>query len=489
MLPNTDRSAPIFRSCCVAAALLFLPFASPVRAAPPAEQALPQIKEIFYASIETWEDYLQYADELQDVLWTQSKLSKIETWEIFLQNALAAENPSLEALAQHKLVALGLSEDRMRDLYRLDEGALSKPDSARLRFSQRAGLLPVKINAADIAELRLHFDDREIVDIMLVNSYGATLNVLYGTGYVADPALHPKPLFTNFAPQRKALRQKKQETSSGFQKRQFFESPILSPKLSFPYLGWDWMIFNEHVFDVGTTWEHFLVGMKASDCKHCQTHGALGMLYHGRTHEEIQKTYLFDTGTEFDDRKTASFSFIKSALTLPSQIDDQTIADLERNFSDTEVDHLVGIAAVMAFLSNYMQISAVVTDQESVNFADEVLSPVGWHLGRHAGWPEEQRAMHPTTLFRLTEGEDEVAKNLMFYRNSFMPVLVQYWGGKLIGPVVLIVFEILMAFLLLSRIAQLPKPPGLVSRHRASAPRVATGLISQHVHVADVAAE
>ncbi|MEM6747986.1 MAG: hypothetical protein AAF608_11250 [Pseudomonadota bacterium] len=451
MLNLLKTASSLRKSVCqalggaAASVMLLLPHAQ--------AQELPQVKDIFYDAIETWESYLAFADDLEEVLWNNSRFSETETWEIWLQNAIAAENPSFQALAQRKLESFGVSEERIRAIYRLDPRVLTEKEVITLTFSQRSGVLPVRSNASDLHELRRFYDEREIVDLMLLNSYGATINVLYGTGYVGAPALNPSPVLRDASPDLLPLKQEKQITPAGYEKRQYLESPILSPQLSMPYLGWDWKMFNEHAFDVGTSWEFFMVGMKSSDCKHCQTHAALGMLYKGRTHERIQQMYLFDQGGDFTEREQAMFEFVRSAVHLPSLVTSETIADLEAQFTDEEIDRLVGVAAVTAFLSNYMQISAVVTDKESTDFAEEVLAPLGWRLGRHAGWREEQRAMHPTTLFRLTPGEDAVAKNLVFYRNAFFPVLIGYWGGKIIGPLIMLVIEVGLAALLLMGVA------------------------------------
>ncbi|MEM6384484.1 MAG: hypothetical protein AAF739_17595 [Pseudomonadota bacterium] len=432
-------------------ALFSAVLASSVAAATPAAaDQTTYVRDIFYSSMSNWEDYLDFADDLQEVVWTHNSFSELQTWQMWLHNAITSENRSFEALAQSRLLDLGMTEGELVALYHLDPRVFDESELAVFRFSQRAGVLPVRVNPNDINALRLHFDEREIVDIMVLNSYGAKFNVIYGTGFVSDPALHPEMAVAGLTPDLIALRQKKQETSSGFERRQFFESPILSPQLSAPYLGMDWLMFNEHEFDVATSWEFFMVGMRASDCKHCQTHAALGMLYEGRDHERIQDLYRFETDRgasgAFTAREIAMYNFVRSATQLPTQMNTAVIRDTERHFNRSEIDHLIGVSGVIAFLSNYMQISAVVTDQESVNFAEKVLAPLGWHLGRHAGWPEEQRAMHPTTLHRLTEGQSAMDKNLVFYRNAFQYVLVNYWFDRLAAPAFLIAFQVALAF-------------------------------------------
>ncbi|MEM6909735.1 MAG: hypothetical protein AAF494_13765 [Pseudomonadota bacterium] len=439
----------MFRLVAAAIAALWLA-ATPALADTNAETPEGKVRDIFYSSIELWDDYLDFADDLEETLWEDSRFSEVETWQIWLHNSLGSQSKPFEALAQHKLLSLGQTEDEIRALYTLDPRVYDPEDLVLFRVAQRAGSLPVRTNSTDIADLRVHYDEREIVDVLLLSGYGAMISMLYGTGHVDDPVLNPGFALTKLHPDLTALKQEKQQTSMGFEKRQYLESPILSPNLSMPYLGMDWLMFNEHAFSVGEAWEFFMIGMKASDCKHCQTHAALGMQYYSRQHSRIQALYLYgEDPTPFTPKERAAFDFMRAAVQLPSQMTPEIRAAVEANYTDFEIDHLIGMAGVIVFLSNYMQTTAVVTDQESVNFANQVLTPVGWHLGRHAGWPEEQRVMHPTTLFRLTEGEGAVEKNLVFYSHAFWPVLIGYWTDRLGLKFVILIFEIVMLVLLL----------------------------------------
>ncbi|MEM6735477.1 MAG: hypothetical protein AAF620_05345 [Bacteroidota bacterium] len=408
-------------------------------------------RQIYYTTVSSWEDFLFFADELEVVLEEKSLFPKHFIWSLWLQTALASGSESFEALAQKHLLDLGLSEEKIKAFYRLDPRELTEAELAAFTFAQRGGVLPVKVNANDIWLLRQHYDEREIVNIMLLTSYAATFNVLYGTGLVNDSALNPPKPITEVDPQLFSLSQKKQENSSRFERRQFFESPILAANLTKPFLGMDWVVFNEHKFSVRESWEFFTIGQVASDCKHCQAHGALGMHYLGNDRKRIQQVYLFNEDSVFTEKERAGFEFMKHALQLPSKVNAEHIQALKEYYSETEIHHVLGVAVVTAFLSNYMQITAVVTDEESVEFAKEVIGPLGWHIGRHVGWPEEQRPMHPKTLFRLTWDGTILDKNKMFYSHAFTPVLLSYWGGKIIPIIFLILFEIIAGIIFLKK--------------------------------------
>ncbi|MEM6816850.1 MAG: hypothetical protein AAF600_21085 [Bacteroidota bacterium] len=412
-------------------------------------------QQIYYTTVSSWENFLVFADELEVVLEEKSLFPKHFIWSLWLHTALACESESFEALAQKHLLDLGLSEEEIKALYRLDPRELTEAELAAFTFAQRGGILPVKVNANDIWLLRQHYDEREIVNIMLLISYAATFNVLYGTGLIDDPTLNPsKSITADIDPQLFSLSQIKQENSSRFERRQFFESPILAANLTKPFLGMDWVVFNEHEFSVRESWEFFTIGQVASDCKHCQAHGALGMHYLGNDRKRIQQVYLFNEDSVFTEKEVAGFEFMKHALQLPSKVNPEHLQALKEHYSETEIHHVLGVAVVTAFLSNYMQITAVVTDEESVEFAREVIGPLGWHIGRHVGWPEEQRPMHPKTLFRLTWDGTILDKNKMFYSHAFTPVLLSYWGGKIIPVVFLILFEIIAGIVFLKKSSQ-----------------------------------
>jgi hypothetical protein len=56
---------------------------------------------------------------------------------------------------------------------------------------------------------------------------------------------------------------------------------------------------------------------------------------------------------------------------------------------------LLGVVALSGMLNRYSDTLAVVTDQESVDWAREFIAPVGWELGKHAGAKSEQRTAAP----------------------------------------------------------------------------------------------
>ena len=67
-------------------------------------------------------------------------------------------------------------------------------------------------------------------------------------------------------------------------------------------------------------------------------------------------------------------------------------------FSDTQIIEILAVIAVGGYLNRWNDTIATVTDQESIDFANEVLRPVGWEPGKHVGADKEQRKAHPINL-------------------------------------------------------------------------------------------
>ncbi|MDP6927377.1 MAG: hypothetical protein QGG84_09845, partial [Rhodospirillales bacterium] len=69
-----------------------------------------------------------------------------------------------------------------------------------------------------------------------------------------------------------------------------------------------------------------------------------------------------------------------------------------KHFTDIQIIELLAVIACGGFLNRWNDTIGTVTDQESIDFANNVLRPVGWDPGKHVGEPEEQRKAHPVTL-------------------------------------------------------------------------------------------
>ncbi|MDO7837200.1 hypothetical protein Q4610_19325 [Sphingobium sp. HBC34] len=141
--------------------------------------------------------------------------------------------------------------------------------------------------------------------------------------------------------------------------------------------------------------EAFMLLSLASGCRHCQAHGGYGLHLEGAPVERIQALWDFERSDQFSDAERAVYYFALAAGSSPNAATPDHYAELREYYSDSQITELLGVVAMSGFLNRYSDTLAVVTDQESVDWALQTLGPVGWTQGKHMGAAVEQRAGFP----------------------------------------------------------------------------------------------
>ena len=139
----------------------------------------------------------------------------------------------------------------------------------------------------------------------------------------------------------------------------------------------------------------FTMASLTAGCRHCQAHGAYGLDKMGVPMEKIRSIWSFETSDAFDDRERAALRFAMASAASPNAVTAEHHADLRAHFSDAEVRALIGTSAAAAFMNRYNDSLATVTDQVSVDWAEEHLGDLGWDIGKHLGALSEQRDGSP----------------------------------------------------------------------------------------------
>ena len=142
----------------------------------------------------------------------------------------------------------------------------------------------------------------------------------------------------------------------------------------------------------------FTVASLASGCRHCQSHGAYHLHKIGVPDEKIQALWSFETSDLFTDAERAALRLAMAAGVAPNMTEPENFVEMRQHFSNIQIVEILAVIAVGGYLNRWNDTIATVTDQESVDFADQVLRQVGWDPGKHVGASEEQRKAHPITL-------------------------------------------------------------------------------------------
>lgn len=142
----------------------------------------------------------------------------------------------------------------------------------------------------------------------------------------------------------------------------------------------------------------FTIASLSSGCRHCQSHGAYHLHKIGVSDEKIQAIWSFESSDLFSDAERAAMRLAMSAGVSPNLTQPENFAEMREHFTDIQIIEILAVISVGGFLNRWNDTIATVTDQESIDFAEAVLRPVGWEPGKHVGASEEQRKAHPITL-------------------------------------------------------------------------------------------
>ena len=142
----------------------------------------------------------------------------------------------------------------------------------------------------------------------------------------------------------------------------------------------------------------FTVASLASGCRHCQSHGAYHLHKIGVSDGKIQALWSFETSDLFTDAERAALRLAMAAGVAPNMTEPENFVEMRQHFTNIQIIEILAVIAVGGYLNRWNDTVATVTDQESIDFADQVLRQVGWDPGKHVGASEEQRKAHPITL-------------------------------------------------------------------------------------------
>lgn len=137
--------------------------------------------------------------------------------------------------------------------------------------------------------------------------------------------------------------------------------------------------------------EVFTIASIGGGCRHCQSHGGFSLAKLGVDTARIQALWDYETSTLFTEAERTAYRFALRASQVPNAVTPHVHAELREHYSDAEIAELLLQISLAGWLNRWNDSLATVTDQESVDWATEHLSPVGWEVGKHVGTQSEQR--------------------------------------------------------------------------------------------------
>ena len=158
------------------------------------------------------------------------------------------------------------------------------------------------------------------------------------------------------------------------------------------------VVTGEQALSVQFKQELFTMASLASGCQHCQSHGAFHLNALGVETARIQALWEYETSLLFSEAERAALDLIRAAAQIPNASTPAHFDAVRAHYSNTQIIEILAVNSLAAWLNRWNDTIATVTDQESVDWATENLSGVGWHIGKHTGDSEEQRKAHPINM-------------------------------------------------------------------------------------------
>jgi alkylhydroperoxidase family enzyme len=141
--------------------------------------------------------------------------------------------------------------------------------------------------------------------------------------------------------------------------------------------------------------ELFTMASIAGGCQHCQAHGAYTLHLMGVDPERIRDIWSFEQSAAFSPAERAALRLARDGAQVPNAGGPEHFADLRAHYSERQIVEMLAVISLAGWYNRWNNSIATVTDQESVDWAQDALKAVGWELGKHAGAAHEQRKKHP----------------------------------------------------------------------------------------------
>ena len=164
--------------------------------------------------------------------------------------------------------------------------------------------------------------------------------------------------------------------------RDFYENLLIA----------DAMIHSDAMFDSKTKWKLTLYQMIQAGSNHHQARSAYQLTKLGTPIAEIRELWSKAYVASIRDPKIQSaFAYLDLAAKLPTEVSADTHAALRAHFPDRQIVELFELTGINAAMAVHDAILPIVTDQETLAWANANLVQVGWKPGHNLGSAEEQR--------------------------------------------------------------------------------------------------
>jgi alkylhydroperoxidase family enzyme len=82
-------------------------------------------------------------------------------------------------------------------------------------------------------------------------------------------------------------------------------------------------------------------------------------------------------------RERLAMDFALAAASQPNAVTDESFAELQQHWSDTEITEILGVVAMFAFLNRWNDTMGTPLEASPTAVAEKALGAQGWTAGKH----------------------------------------------------------------------------------------------------------
>lgn len=123
----------------------------------------------------------------------------------------------------------------------------------------------------------------------------------------------------------------------------------------------------------------------AAGCPYCQahtTHGSAEKL--GVAEEKVAKVWDYQKSDLFSAAEKAALDLALAAGQSPNAATEEHFGTLREHYNELEIVEIVAVISVFGFLNRWNDTMATTLEDAPRAFADALMSPAGWDIGKHA---------------------------------------------------------------------------------------------------------
>jgi uncharacterized peroxidase-related enzyme len=126
------------------------------------------------------------------------------------------------------------------------------------------------------------------------------------------------------------------------------------------------------------------VASKASGCRYCMAHTALGAKNFGIDDAKLAAVWEYRTSPLYSEAERVALDFALAAASQPNDVTDELFAVMCEHWTAGQIVEILGVVALFGFLNRWNDTMATPLESVATDIGERFLASGGWKAGKHA---------------------------------------------------------------------------------------------------------